>query len=285
MKQIDICHFSGTGNTLRILMVLVRAFEDRGINVRLHPMEHTDPKTLDVPDTLGLVFPVAFQSTYPFVWKFIRSLPKNPGKDGFMVDTLAGYSGGIVGVLRDTMRRKGYRTVGAVEIIMPDNLFQRKDHPQENRACIESGEQKARAFASALIQKEARWEKKGMWSYGMFTLYLMVIFFLLPPWQWLLRPLFLHVRNDRCIRCGLCVQLCPIQNILPSGHVKLPQFRYHCQGCMRCIAYCPKNAIYAGLRRKAAWHYRGLEAKEMIESYNRGKSSQTHGITPRDPST
>ncbi|MCE5213400.1 MAG: hypothetical protein LLF83_01595 [Methanobacterium sp.] len=50
---------------------------------------------------IGLGFPIAELSTYEFVWKFIKSLPLSEGTEIFMVDTLAGFSGGIVGPVRD----------------------------------------------------------------------------------------------------------------------------------------------------------------------------------------
>lgn len=45
-------------------------------------------------------FPVAVLSTYPFVWNFITSLASAFGTEIFMVDTLGGFSGGIVGPVR-----------------------------------------------------------------------------------------------------------------------------------------------------------------------------------------
>ncbi len=277
MKQVDLCHFSGTGNTLLVVQALAETMEKKGISVQLHPIETTDPNTLDVKDTLGLAFPVAIQSTYPFVWKFIRALPKNPGKGVFMLDTLAGFSGGIVGPLKDTMRRKGYQTLGAIEIIMPDNLFARKDRPEANTRIIERGLQKARSFADELIENRAKWGKCGIWGYGMYGAFLTAIFFLLPPWQVLLkRVLMPNIRKDRCIRCNLCAKLCPTDNITPSDQKHTyPTFRYRCEACMRCIAYCPKNAIYAGTRRKSVWHYRGVDSATIV-AYYRNHSVPSH---------
>ena len=275
MKHIDLCHFSGTGNTLRVVQALTETLEKHGISVRLHPIETTDPHTLIVKDTLGLAFPVAIQSTYPFVWKFIRALPKNPGKGVFMVDTLAVFSGGIVGPLKDTVRRKGYTPLGAIEIPMPDNLFPKQDHPEKNAARIQRGLQKARLFAEELIESKAKWGKNGIWGYGMYAMYMAAIFFLLPPWQFLLKKvLFLNIRKEKCIQCDLCSKLCPIGNITPSDQKSTyPIIKYRCEACMRCIAYCPKNAIYAGSRRKSPWHYRGVKSAQILTHYRNHTSS------------
>lgn len=278
MKHVDLCHFSGTGNTLLVVQALAETLQTYGVFVHLHPMETTDPKKLIVRDTLGLAFPVAIQSTYPFVWKFMRALPKNPGKGVFMLDTLAGFSGGIVGPLKDTMRRKGYQPVGAIEIIMPDNLFAKKDHPEANASVIANGLQKARSFAQELIEGKAKWGKNGLWGYGMYAMFLAAIFFLLPPWQFLLkRVLMLNIRKERCIRCNLCTKLCPVDNITPSDQkTTYPAITYRCEACMRCIAYCPKNVIYAGMRRKATWHYQGVSSETILKYY---RSSHSPSLT------
>jgi hypothetical protein len=49
-------------------------------------------------------FPVAAQGTYPFVWDFIKSLPQANSTPIFMVDTLAMYSGGIVGPVKKLLK-------------------------------------------------------------------------------------------------------------------------------------------------------------------------------------
>lgn len=75
-------------------------FTAKGLNVNLFHLEKSDPQKTNLSHTIGLAFPVAVQSTYPFVWQFIRNLPEAKGTPVFMVDTLAGFSGGIVGPLK-----------------------------------------------------------------------------------------------------------------------------------------------------------------------------------------
>ncbi|MEG3225568.1 MAG: 4Fe-4S ferredoxin, partial [Methanobacteriales archaeon Met13] len=87
---------------------------------------------------IGLGFPIAGLSTYDFVWKFIKSLPEANGTKIFMVDTLAGFSGGIVGPLREIVKKKGYQPRGAKEIIMPPNIFYIQDE-KTNKKKVEKG--------------------------------------------------------------------------------------------------------------------------------------------------
>ena len=42
-----------------------------------------------------------------------------------------------------------------------------------------------------------------------------------------------------CIKCGLCVEKCPVQAIDPASFAADAK---KCIGCMRCVKQCPKDA-------------------------------------------
>ena len=57
----------------------------------------------------------------------------------------------------------------------------------------------------------------------------------------------LFFANDRCNGCGLCAKFCSVGGIKMWGKNKLrPYWKYNCESCMRCAAFCPHNAIEAG---------------------------------------
>ena len=53
---------------------------------------------------------------------------------------------------------------------------------------------------------------------------------------------YTKIRTDerKCVKCGLCVSLCPMANIGIEDRVV---FRDKCTMCYRCFANCPKQAI------------------------------------------
>ncbi len=67
-----------------------------------------------------------------------------------------------------------------------------------------------------------------------------------------------RIDEEKCIRCGLCAQNCPVAALvfIPG---KVPMFfEENCVGCMLCRDVCPVNAIYEenveiGVIRKGAW--------------------------------
>ncbi|MEN4018745.1 MAG: hypothetical protein PQ975_05825 [Methanobacterium sp.] len=60
-------------------------------------------------------------------------------------------------------------------------------------------------------------------------------------------------------KCGMCVKLCPVDNIrMEKG--KYPENLMHCQYCLRCTSFCPKQAIPCKINYKGKT-YRAVKAK------------------------
>ncbi|MDP8219504.1 MAG: EFR1 family ferrodoxin [Candidatus Theseobacter exili] len=155
---IDFYWFSGTGNTLLAVNRMAEIFRKSGSEVFLHKIEKTKSEEISLDNIIGLAFPVAYQSTYPVVWNFINKLPKT-GKETriFMVDTLMAFSGGVVGPLRAILQKKGYRTIGAKEISMPNNFLPVKVNPDNNRKKVGKGLLAAEEYAHSILRGTSRW--------------------------------------------------------------------------------------------------------------------------------
>jgi len=121
-KKSLIYYFTGTGNTYRIAIKVKAAFEKLNCSCDLIAMEETDHVFLDSVDYVGLMFPVAIQSTFPNVWTFIHQLPEGNGQKIFMIDTMESFSGGIVGPLKKQLERKGYICIGSIELKMSSSM-------------------------------------------------------------------------------------------------------------------------------------------------------------------
>jgi uncharacterized protein (DUF362 family)/Pyruvate/2-oxoacid:ferredoxin oxidoreductase delta subunit len=60
-----------------------------------------------------------------------------------------------------------------------------------------------------------------------------------------------QIKEEQCTRCGVCVEACPLPNIIDLKTLKV---NYHtCQRCLLCYEACPENAIsvkgYSGARQ------------------------------------
>ena len=252
--SVGIYYFSGTGNTLLVVKKIKEVFERNGLRVGLFRMEKTNPANVDLSHTVGLGFPVAAQGTFPFVWDFVRSLPQADGTPIFMVDTLAMYSGGVVGPMRKLLGSKGYAPVGAKEIRMPGNLFPRKVDPEDVEDKVRKGLEKAERYANDLLEGRARWGRVPILS-DMMTIFSQRGY----AWKLFRRMFRLQVDRSKCKQCELCFELCPVGNVTMDEY---PEFRDECQFCMRCISFCPTGAIY--LPGKEYEVYRAVKAGELL---------------------
>ena len=54
---------------------------------------------------------------------------------------------------------------------------------------------------------------------------------------------FFAIDSEKCINCGTCVKICPL-DVFRAGET-VPEIRYRedCQSCFLCQIYCPKDAI------------------------------------------
>ncbi|MEA1927482.1 MAG: EFR1 family ferrodoxin [Candidatus Auribacterota bacterium] len=235
-KNIDIYWFSGTGNTLLVVKKAAAVFQERGVATRLFKMEQADPARIDINHTIGLAFPVSVQSTYSLVWEFIGRLPSGRLIGVFMIDTLAGFSGGVVGPLRKILTKKGYRPLGAEEIRMPNNFLPGRIDPEKNERKREAGLKKSAKFARALLEGKARWGRVPILSdliYHFSRSKRIRNYLSRKGSKFTVNP-------SACTHCGSCIELCPVGNITMK---EFPVFSDGCQQCMRCISFCPTGAI------------------------------------------
>ncbi|HII84236.1 MAG TPA: 4Fe-4S binding protein [Methanobacterium subterraneum] len=258
---IDFYYFSGTGNTLLVVKKMKDIFTENGVQVNLHKIENSKPEDVNLNHTLGLGFPIAELSTYNFIWKFIRALPEtDQNTEIFMVDTLAGFSGGIVGPVHEIVRKKGYNPIGAEEIVMPPNIF----YIQDGKTCqekVQRGLMKAKRYALDIVSGRSKWGRVPLISDAVYYTSLAG----LKVTKSNLNQKFLHLEanHEECRRCGICVKICPVNNITLSED-KYPVHGFNCEYCLRCTSLCPRGAVSSPLNYKGKT-YQAVKAREFLE--------------------
>ncbi len=254
-QNVSICFFSGTGNTLLVVKKIQEALQETDRDVKILPMEKEDPPVLSAGRVLGLAFPVACFSTYPFVRNFIQRLPRADNVPVFLTVTMAACAGGVVGAMRRILLEKGYKPVGAAAIIMPSNFHVARRNAESEQKKIAGGLAKAANFANRLAEGRASWGRVPLISDLLFELGCSSL-----PWREMARA-GAKYRADPglCSRCGLCVRLCPVENIVMEER---PLFLDHCVQCMRCYAFCPESAII--MPGKSFARYRSVDADDLL---------------------
>lgn len=256
-KKYDLYWFSGSGNTLDIAMCIYDTLIKNGKQAELIPIEKSRPEDINQDSVIGLIFPVAVQGTYPIVWDFVRGLPKVNGTECFMVDTLGMYSGGIVGPVKRIVKKKGFNPVLACEIIMPSNFSRKEIEPEKDKETIRKAKDKAERFTMMLIEGNKSWHDIPLFSR------LMSLFSRSKRlWNMLRKSMPPQIDADKCIKCGLCVKLCPVGTLVMEDKNSIPTAKDNCMLCQRCKAFCPKNALK--LNEKSDLYYRNENMTSTI---------------------
>ena len=71
-----------------------------------------------------------------------------------------------------------------------------------------------------------------------------------------------RVDNEKCIRCGTCVSVCPMNNIeIVDDKVT---YNHNCEVCLACIHWCPRTAIdHFNTRGIPRYHHPNIKVKQI----------------------
>jgi len=254
-RLVDIYFFSGTGNTYLVVKTIKSELERHNYKVKLLRLEKIKPDSIPTDKRLiGFAMPVASFSTFRFVWKFFEQLPEVEDVPVFFVDTLAHASYGLIGPIKKLLENKGYKPILATEIIMPNNFLILQSKAVAT-SIKKKGLAKARAFARDLISGKTDFKSQGIWA-------TLLSFISRAGLSFFTIRNFIIIRPNyaKCKSCGLCEQLCPVNNIkMLNG---MPKFYDRCEICLRCITFCPHKAIF--INRKKRKLYKAMDAEELL---------------------
>ena len=152
---------------------------------------------------------------------------------------------------------KGYKPIGAKEIIMPSNFLRKNIDEVKTQASIEAGLEVARGFARDLIAGDSSWKQS---SFVQWFLYRMSISKVM--WWGMRKLVKMHADPDTCTKCGLCEKLCPVGNISVNDALPVFSNTKKCQACQRCFAFCPTKAIHIG--KKSLAQYRTVAVNDIL---------------------
>jgi len=152
--------------------------------------------------------------------------------------------GGEIGNATKYNRRlcsqKGFTYMGTAQIVMPENYIAMFNAPEtaEAKKIIEKADPVIDS-AAHIIEEGRAFPTPRNNLYDRFM-------------SGAVNPLFYRFfvkanafyADNRCIGCGKCVELCPLNNIrLTDGK---PVWGKDCTHCMACICHCPTAAIEYG---------------------------------------
>jgi Pyruvate/2-oxoacid:ferredoxin oxidoreductase delta subunit len=219
-------------------------------------MESVDAKQIDLNSAIGIGFTTAFWNTFPFVRTWIDSLPQGNGTEVFLFTTMGDSSFGMIAHIAKILEKKNYKIIGAKGFIMPNN-FLLVQGEKSNKKRIEKNLLKVEEYINGIIKGNGYIKKPNIFSSISFCISSFVTTKL---WNTKLVKKIMKFKTDKqkCIKCGICANLCPMENIEIKD---LPQFKDKCIFCLRCVSYCPQQALSNKILLKT---YRAVNLKDML---------------------
>lgn len=243
--QVNMVCFSQTGNTQKVAQTMGDAFEEKGCQVRIIPLEQADPDE-DIKCDLFAVGCPCFASKAPTpVKKFLQDIPSLKNKPVFVFSTSGGAPGRVLYDLKLISEEKGGRVIGGLlirgELFYPVPCVFGRNPGRPNMDDLS----KARQFAQSVYKHIESNSANGM-SEGSpkilnrrLNFYNIAGLMMTDPMLRLLLPKP-KVDQGKCNECGICEDNCPAQSITLTPY---PHFSKQCIRCYRCFTVCPKDAI------------------------------------------
>lgn len=235
-----ILYFSGTGNSAYVAGRLAEATGDASLNL-FERIRTGDVSPLCSERPWVVVAPTYAWQLPRVVRDHLLRSTLTGSRDISFVLTCGDGTGNAGAYLQALCARIGMNCRGVMGIVMPENYVAMFPTPTraEALAIIDRAEAEIDR-AAALLRAEGGFpaQRAGLLSRV-----------LSGPVNRVFYPAFVHARafraDDRCIACGTCARVCPLQNISPARNGK-PVWGKRCTHCMACIGRCPVQAIEYG---------------------------------------
>lgn len=242
-----IIYFSATGNTKYCAEYISSVAGEKIIS--LNDLIKNDIHVIDCnnDDTLGFAIPVYDLDLAYAVAEFLERVEFQNVREkiyAYGILTCGSSCGNAGETLRKILAGKNITLNASFVIIMPDNyvpLFRQKDEAAKSEMLTKADEKLA-DVAKYIQERKSVYQAKI--TVPKIFMYLMHKFFI--PSQKNVKGFSV---NDKCIGCGLCEKICPM-NII-ALHDKRPVWtKNNCACCLGCLHRCPTHAINRGWSAK-----------------------------------
>ena len=234
-----ILYFTGTGNSRYIAKKLAEKTNDSLICIN-DRIKEKDYSTILVKDRLVFVTPTYAWQIPRVVKDWIQKTEFLGTRKTWFVLNCGSEIGNAHKYNMELSEHMGFTCMGTAGIVMPENYIAMFPAPSKEEAeeIIKKADPVIEELAKLLQAKEKFPVPPVRLSDKIMSGAINNVFY----------PLFVKANafraDDRCIGCGKCVGLCPLNNIsLKNG---LPVWGKECTHCMACICSCPTHAIEYG---------------------------------------
>ena len=232
-------YFTGTGNTRYCVEKFIKRCDEVSQAVSIE--DENVLEQIARHDVIVLGYPTYFSNMPKIMRDFLCDNGECfRGEQVFIIATMAMFSGDGTGCAARLLRKYDAKILGGLHLKMPDSIGDEKvlkRAKEANREIVEKADRKiaiaVEGFKKGSPMKEglsifshlAGLLGQRLWFYGKTATYKQ-------------KP---NVDMVRCNGCGICVGLCPMENMKLNNDRVNPSNR--CTLCYRCFSQCPKKAL------------------------------------------
>ena len=238
-----IFYFSGCGNSQHVAETIAAGLNDTIIFIPEAAREGRYEYELAEGESLGFVFPVYSWAPPKLVMDFLDKLQFNTGPDDLYFACTCGDECGLTEkIFREAVEQKGWQLYAGFSMKMPETYV---GMPGFKLDTEEKAKQKIAEADATLKRNIPRLLAKERFSEMIIGRFAWVKSRLInPSFNKYATDDRKYLSTEKCIGCGKCVKVCPLQNItLKEGR---PKWNGNCTMCMACYHHCPVNAIQYG---------------------------------------
>jgi len=237
--KTTIFYFSSTGNSLQIARIIARELGD--CLIKPITAELFNEPVGGSKKSVGFAFPVFNFGMPRLVNSFVENLEILPNTYCFALICYGGYGANTLGMLEDILAQKNIQLSYADEVEMPKS---NASAPEDKviKQLINSAIIKVKKASKDIANEVNRPVKRKAACLTKVTN------------SWLYENIAEYDKKflvtDRCTNCGLCAKICPVNNIKIDK--QRPVWLHHCEQCLKCLQWCPGEAIQYG-RKTVNW--------------------------------
>jgi len=246
VSSVEICYFSGTGNSLAVARDLAGK-----LDAKLTPVVSTmDHESVNIEaDAVGFVFPLYDFKPPTVVEDFVRKLEDIDSKYLFAVCTYGIASAQSLQHLAKVIESCGGQLSAGFAVGMPHSgIGSGRVTKAQQEGMFEKWKDRLEEVCDSISRKE---EGKIESSHLLFDFFQPRIISMVPfLLKFLKQVLFKGTQSlaftssKDCNGCGICERICPLNNIEMVDDK--PVWSDNCVSCFACLNWCPQEAIGLG---------------------------------------
>ena len=255
-----IYYFSATGNSLEIARQISKGLDDCTIKSMTTPLPKEPVGGSN--EIIGFVFPVYYIGLPILVKKFVEKLNILPGTYCFAVTNFARMGSNTLGILEKILQKKGIKLAYAEWVKMPTNYIVNypPPNPDKLQEMLKNSRTKVDIIAKNISNNAQKPVSMNILSCILTENLNRVLLRNISKWD------VKFVSDNKCTCCGQCAEVCPVDNIkIEKCH---PIRQHHCERCLRCIQWCPSEAIQYGKETigRRRYHHPNVTVENFIET-------------------